>query len=558
MNTTHKVSIGGMAFVVEESAYNELKSYIDKLESQFRSRVDGQEIISDIESRIAELINGKLLNHEQLVTLADIRDVLSQLGDPSEMDDSNEKTSEGQPFYGYATTSTRRFYRSADSKVIGGVCGGLGAYLGIDPVWLRVALAIFALVGTPFAFGWFFVVAYIVMWAVVPVAVTVSQKLEMEGKNVNVSTIEQRIREEARDLSPRVKTAGERLLGVIGIFVKIFAIFFISVFVITGLAVSVVLLVSLFGVDPTFWGVFSDFHNDTDFAIFNIAYNFFPNIFWFKASIFALVAIPTILLVTLAVKLLFRSRLRTRFVVIPLTVLWVVALFAALFTGVASFKKSFGSNNSLTETIAAPNPIDTLKIGYSGMVNLNSNDMLLTLRNRDDDDHDVNVTINGKNIVNVRHHNGWDDDNINVVSVGNSSKVKLTSSSVIYVRPLVNIEFSDNIDKPQVLVKKWATGVNYNVATQNAEDIKFSAVFSGDSLLITPATPIGMSERILKGVELTVLIPKGKSYTVSRDMLTSIKNYDCKRVNGVYVYDSNNTNDNEWDNVTDVDTVVVK
>jgi Putative stress-responsive transcriptional regulator len=562
MNTTHKVSIGGMAFVVDESAFNELKTYTDRLHAQFSHRADGQEIVADIESRIAELLNGKILTPDQVVTLADVKDVLLRIGDPSELDEGAEKATGGeQRSYGTGTATSRRLYRSADSKVIGGVCGGLGAYFNLDPVLFRIAFVGLTLIGSPIAIGWFFPLAYIVLWIATPLAVTVGQKLEMEGKKVNISDMEQRIREGAHNMAPHIHTAGETFLSVFGVIVKVVAIFFASIFVVTGLAVSTALLVSLFGIEPWVVNNFVSFDHDMDFALFGIVSSFFPHLFWFKLSLFALAIIPTILMIILMIKLLFKSRFRTRFVVIPLTVLWVVALFAAMFTGILSFKGTFGGNSSVNETVYAQAPIDTLTIAYSDAVKLNPNDALISLERHSDEDFDnVNVNIDGKDIVKVgKYHHGWEHHHgFSIVSADNISTANIDRNSTIYVRPIVNVEFSENIDKPEVQVKKWATGKNYTAATQTAEEVKFDVAFKGDSLLISPAIPLKLSDRILKGIELTVLIPKDKAYKISKDMLHSVKKYNSKKQNDAYVYSESGSSSFDDENIEDIDTVEVK
>lgn len=551
MNTTHKVSIGGMAFVVEESAFNELKTYIDRLENHFRVRPDGNEIVADIEARIAELLNGKLLNPEQLVTIADIRDVLSQVGDPAEMEDGAEqpeRPSDSQSYY--EPRATRRLYRSIDNKIVGGVCSGIASYLNTDPVWVRILFVALTIVGSPIAFGWAIPLIYVILWVSLPVAVTVAQKLEMEGKPINVNTIEQRIREEASNVAPHVRSFMDRFLLVMVILIKIFAGFILSVFVVAGLCVSLALLVTLFGFAPAFMGDFMGLHDQSIDALMNLGYFYISDFFWFKLSVLALIFIPTILLIALGIKLIFKSRIRIRFIAIPLTIIWVVALFAALTTGAISLSKTFGNNGSVKNTIVAPAPIDTLKIGYSGSVNLRSNDMLVTLQNRENwNDNDESWNDN----------DGWNEKRgFSVIAAEKVNDVKVNSRSIVYVRPFVNVEFDDSIKAPKVLVKKWATGQNYNLATQAAEDIEFTAAFKGDSLLISPATKIEVKDRIVRGVELTVLVPKGKTYTISRDMLSSVRNIHSKRINGVYHFSWNYSSDSEDDEVSYVDTVVVK
>ena len=561
MNTTHKVSIGGMAFVVDESAFNELKTYTDRLHAQFSHRADGQEIVADIESRIAELLNGKILTPDQAVTLADVKDVLSRIGDPSELDEGGEKTGE-QRSYGFSTISSgRRLYRSSTNRVFGGVCGGLGAYFNIDPVLFRIAFVGLTLIGSLIGIGWIFPLTYIVLWISTHLALSVGQKLEMEGKKVNVSSMEQRIREEAQNVAPHIRTAGETILSIVGVIVKVFAIFFASIFVVVGLAVSTALLVSLFGMEPWVVNNFVSFDHDMDFALFGIVCSFFPHLIWFKLSLFALVIIPTVLMIILMIKLLFRSRFRTRFVVVPLTVLWVVALFAAMFTGILSLKGSFGGNSSVNETVYAQPPIDTLTIAYSNAVKLNPNDVLISLEKHSDDDFDnVNVNINGEDIVRFgKYHHGWKHHHgFSIVSAENTQNAKIDRNSTVYIRPIVDVEFSENIDKPQVVVKKWATGRNYNTATQTAEEIEFDATFKGDSLLISPAIPLKLSDRILKGIELTVLIPKDKAYRISKDVLPSTKKYNSKKQNDVYIFNESGSSSFDNENLEEVDTVVVK
>ena len=66
--------------------------------------------------------------------------------------------SQGEP----AGAQPRVLRRSRDERVIGGVCGGLGRYLGVDPVLLRIAFVILAIAGGG---G---ILLYIVSWILIP------------------------------------------------------------------------------------------------------------------------------------------------------------------------------------------------------------------------------------------------------------------------------------------------------------------------------------------------------------------------------------------------------
>ncbi len=57
---------------------------------------------------------------------------------------------------------TKRLYRSTQSRVIAGVCGGIGEYFDIDPVLIRIGAVILA-----FAHG-IGLIAYVVAWIAMP------------------------------------------------------------------------------------------------------------------------------------------------------------------------------------------------------------------------------------------------------------------------------------------------------------------------------------------------------------------------------------------------------
>jgi phage shock protein C len=52
-------------------------------------------------------------------------------------------------------------YRSATDRVLGGVCGGIARYSGVDPAMVRLVVAVSMLAGLS-------VVAYILAWVIIP------------------------------------------------------------------------------------------------------------------------------------------------------------------------------------------------------------------------------------------------------------------------------------------------------------------------------------------------------------------------------------------------------
>lgn len=124
-----------------------------------------------------------------MITLADVENAIRIMGDPHVIGGEKGKNEPGRS-RDERTNRRRRLYRDPDNRVFGGVCGGLGAFLDIDPVILRVILVVLFFV---FGFG---LLVYLIMWIVVPEARTTAQKLEMRGDTVNASNIGNFFREE--------------------------------------------------------------------------------------------------------------------------------------------------------------------------------------------------------------------------------------------------------------------------------------------------------------------------------------------------------------------------
>jgi phage shock protein PspC (stress-responsive transcriptional regulator) len=78
----------------------------------------------------------------------------------------------------------KKLFRDSDNRVIGGVSAGLAAYFGLDRAWIRLAFVI-----SVFLFGTGFWV-YIVLWVIVPKAITASEKLLMRGQNIDIQSIQ--------------------------------------------------------------------------------------------------------------------------------------------------------------------------------------------------------------------------------------------------------------------------------------------------------------------------------------------------------------------------------
>jgi phage shock protein PspC (stress-responsive transcriptional regulator) len=195
MKITVSVNLGGYFFNIDEDAYAELKMYLRNLELHFAREESSSEILSDIETRMAELFRAKITSYKQVINIEDVRQAISILGTPEDISDSDEPTSRNK-------TSSRgyhRMYRDPDNRVIGGVCSGMGAYWNIDPVIIRIIFIALILAG---GIG---VAVYLILYIVLPEAKTTAQKIEMKGESVNIHNIKEAVKKEFDSVRKNMK-----------------------------------------------------------------------------------------------------------------------------------------------------------------------------------------------------------------------------------------------------------------------------------------------------------------------------------------------------------------
>jgi len=198
MKKTFTINISGTVFHIEEDAYEVLQKYLVKLRNHFGSEEEGKEILADIEARIAEIFAEKSSDEKKVITPQWVEQIIETMGTP---EDFAEEEGEDEDVYVSPVKRKRRLYRDPERRVLGGVCGGLGAYFNIDPVILRIIFVVLLII-TSIAPA---LLAYLVLWIAVPKAVTTAQRLEMRGQEATVKNIEKSIREEVKEVKESYK-----------------------------------------------------------------------------------------------------------------------------------------------------------------------------------------------------------------------------------------------------------------------------------------------------------------------------------------------------------------
>jgi len=248
MNKTININLAGIIFHLDEVAYEKFKTYLSNVKTALGKEESGEEIIADIEARIAEIFHLRMKeNGRQVVGLPDVEFIIETLGQPEAFVDQIE--GEGPQ---KSAKEIRRFFRNPDEKVIGGVCSGIGAYFDIDPVWIRV-LFLILLFFTGIGF-----ITYVILWAAIPEAKTTAQKLQMRGEAVNLNNIEKLFTKvEDYTSSEKIKSGVNSFVsfvvnGIGSVFSFVFK--FIGVLLaIFGALIAFVLIITLLGIFGSTW-----------------------------------------------------------------------------------------------------------------------------------------------------------------------------------------------------------------------------------------------------------------------------------------------------------------
>lgn len=295
-----------MFFHIDEDAYQKLTRYFEAIKRSLSNSSGQDEIIKDIEMRVSELLTEKQKTDKHVVGLKDVDEVIAVMGQPEDYKIDDEENGETIPKYN--SSNTKKLYRDTENGMIGGVLAGLGHYFGIDKVWLRIFLLILV-------FAWFTgLLAYIILWIVMPEAKTTAEKLEMTGEPVTISNIEKKVREEFENVSEKIKNAnydemgnriktgaekagssfGNFIIAIFRVFSKILGV----ILIITGLTILFFLLVGIFTLGTNVfiefpWTTFVETGNLTEYPTWS-----------FGLIMFFAVGIPFFFLSLLGFKLL--------------------------------------------------------------------------------------------------------------------------------------------------------------------------------------------------------------------------------------------------------------
>ncbi|GGB75535.1 hypothetical protein GCM10007424_14340 [Flavobacterium suaedae] len=373
MNKTVSINLGGLFFHIDENAYLKLNKYFDAIRLSLAP--DGRdEIMSDIESRIAELLSEKLDNNKQVVTSIEVEQIIEIMGEPEDYmidDDEPKQKSSTQYSHIYRAPKTRKFYRDGDSAIIAGVCAGIAHYFRIDPLWIRILFIV-----SPFITFGTSVIIYVLLWLLIPKAITTAEKLEMTGEPINISNIERKVREEFETLGNKIQSVDYNKLGkdaktsaqkVGNGFGKVFVAIFKGFAKVIGALIVIAAAFSLVGTLVAFiTALFSSSFESFPWNPYANALNYINFPFWLLATfMFLVVAIPVFGLFILGLKILTENMKSIgNFAKYSLLAIWLVALSGIIYVGVAEHNEISSEGKTMMKEEINIAATDTLNLKF--------------------------------------------------------------------------------------------------------------------------------------------------------------------------------------------------
>lgn len=500
MKKTINIHLSGIAFIVEEEAYESVKSYLDRLNKSLQNSPDSDEICADVEARIAELASTYLSDKKQILTFEDTQEILKTLGDPEEYIDNSEDEPETEKYKKAYKSSDRRLFRDVENASIAGVCSGLANYFSIDVIVVRILFVLFGLIGG------FIVPLYIILWVVVPSAKSKVERLQMQGKPITVENL----KEEFEDAATRIKKSSRKFeaeirdkhsivrsrIGRIGQAIgRVFGFFAL----VGGCMLFVSLLIGSFVPFEIF--PFSENGNLLNFNdVSDVIFIDDSNAYYLWLSGFLALTSLALLFIVLGTTLLFNVKAKwMRPTYIFLIVFGTISVFASIYQGI-KLGTDF-TTEGITEIDRFQSADSTLMVS----VLMNEN---MTKLSKNREHRDIEFSI--------------DKDSVRFAGIPLEFDVSTDSLFHIYTT------FS-------------ARGSSKKEATNRSKNITHSIIMTGNQLQISPIYTFPSSDKLRnQAVEITILIPKNRSVYIENQIINE-KNIDDSgyfKYNGEYEHDA--------------------
>jgi phage shock protein PspC (stress-responsive transcriptional regulator) len=496
MNKTVNINLAGIVFHIDEDAFEILNNYLNTLKNHFKNEESADEILEDIEGRIAELFTERLSSKEA-VSLTDVNEVITIMGEPSQYDDEieQEKPQEQQHKEEDLRKGKRRkVFRDEEGRMIGGVCSGMANYFDISVFWSRIIFFFLLFImgpGAPFI--------YIMLWIALPSAKTTAEKLEMKGEKVNINNIEKNIKDELNIIENKILDADKKytkeIFGANSFFRKIvdFCIRVITgIFKFAGSCFGIFCI--LFGGILLFF-IFSFAFSGAEILFQNhpmvehVCSNFFNNKSATWLSLF--IGIPIVAIILFGLRLVNNTKIHMNYK-IGIFVLWIISLFFLLNSAKdISIEFQEEAKNTIIENIITES--DTLYLSMN----------------------DVDRVFD----------NAFD---------AKGFKVTPFEDNLMGIGMQLDVVKSKN-NNFNLIKEATARGKDKHLAKKMTEGIGFEFTLEDDNLIFDDFFTISSQEWRMQELDLTLELPVGMVVFLDHSLEDLI--YDIKNVHNMWDYD---------------------
>ncbi len=474
MNKTVSVNIGGLAFIVEENAYQILQSYLANVKSKFSE--DEAEIMMDIEARIAELLREKLIDLKEVIEEADIEEVIEIMGQPEDFqDEESERVNQEYAEYVEAESVKRKLYRDTDNAMIGGVCSGLAKYFGVDIIVMRVLFLLFVL----FLGSGIFL--YIVLLIIIPEAKTTAEKLQMNGEPVNLDSLKAHFNKIGQDINENIKEKqiNKKVNTAVNGFIRAIVAILNALGKIIGVAFVIAGVVGLFFVVLYFFG-YNDIIPFTSFIRADSFYDF--------------------------LMVIYSSDLLAKIALVSLIAILIIPLITFIYSGI---KMVFDIKSHTYKPLKI-----SLGIIFGICISLL---IIVSIR------AGINFSNYGENYVSIAENE--DVGNTLYVTVGNEDPHLFRSDHGVFGPQYldikkdqfsfknVKIHLKESVDSTgfSIHLIEHSNGINERIAIENAMNIEYDIALKGDTLIVPSYVTIRNKYKYREqGLDIYIHIPKGK------------------------------------------------
>jgi len=192
MKEITRIHIARTPYSAEVDAKQALEEYLAAIKHALSADDDA---MREIEARIVEILAGRGIANEGVITHKDVDAIEAQLGAPSDFADEDVAEAPAEQ-----NVSDRRLMRDTSRGVLGGVCAGIADYYDVNVMWPRLVAVLIALITSGTA-----ILVYIAMWVIIPPARTAAEKLQMRGKPVTLASLKSEAKEEVVEMPERSK-----------------------------------------------------------------------------------------------------------------------------------------------------------------------------------------------------------------------------------------------------------------------------------------------------------------------------------------------------------------